>query len=94
VCNTAAVRNAGARFSIIFGAVVVSVFAFFLVHSSRRDAAVRAVFADHAAALRARAYAAAPGSAERAALEAEAADVEGLRLLLQIGSAWPKMSRR
>ncbi len=53
----------------------------------RRAAAVRAVFERHAAELRSRASGAPPGSAERAALEAEAADVEAA------AADWPRIMK-
>jgi len=75
VCNTAAVHNASARCAIFLACILVVVALWGVVFTLRRHAAVRAVFASHAAALRARAAGVAPGSAERAALEAEGACV-------------------
>lgn len=73
VCNTAAVHNAAARCALFLASILVVVALWGVVFTLRRHAAVRAVFASHAAALRARAAGVAPGSAERAALEAEGA---------------------
>jgi hypothetical protein len=87
VCHTAAVHNASARCSIFIALAFAVVFIWGIVHALRRNAAVRAVFISHAAALRARAAGVAPGSAERASLEAEAADVEAA------AADWPQIMK-
>ena len=87
VCHTAAVHNAAMRRAIFIGLIFATLIIWSIIHSLRRSAAVRSVFASHAAALRARAAGVAPGSAERASLEAEAADVEAA------AADWPRIMK-
>ena len=70
-----------------FLALLVFIGVFGVIIFVRRMEAVKAVFKGHAAALRARASAAQPGSAEQAALEAEANDVEAA------AADWPAILR-
>ena len=85
VCDTAAAHNASTRFAFFFYTAVVAVLMIVLVRMNRQEAAARDVFVHDAEALRARAAAAAPGSAERASLEAEAKDVEAA------AADWPRL---
>ena len=87
VCHTAAVHNANARCTVFISLAFAVVIIWGITHALRRNAAVRAVFTSHAAALRARAAGVAPGSAERASLEAEAADVEAA------AADWPQIMK-
>jgi hypothetical protein len=87
VCHTAAEHNANARTAILSVAAFFSAFLWVGVFQLRRGAEVRDVFVRHAAALRARAAGVASGSSERAALEAEAADVEAA------AADWPRIMK-
>ena len=76
VCNTAAQHNANTRGDRLTVAALLTPMLWGLLFYWRIQRETKAVFVDHAAALRAREADLAPDSAERSALEVEAADVE------------------